>query len=556
MEVINESNCGFSFYDYKEVLNIRGRRHDPDLSILILCANDTELFQADDNYEDHVRKNWEEDGDIFPYFEVSFKEFCETSQSLEHQTIIAYYDLTNSEAESAYSSKLGELCLENGMRFIDISRGFKDMSIESLRVNETDGHPSALAHKIAAKELARYLISEKLISEGEDGFYSEAELYEKIEADAEEMHLAGYPLHDIVDATRNLMEIKRNSRKRMKLSEENLLNETEFGKLTGRWESLRQTSWKLLYLEAYAASLEINGSLFSSESKAIENVYRNAAKKLHVIKSNLKNGINRYFPYDSDETDDAGIISDLVVNAGKLEEQKEKLTKLLSGTGEFMSEVNMLSENVAEADGYNVLNEELHARLTRVHTSISGFLDESVMLTQSVGEMISSLLQLPDEIAHDDHHSNAATYLSLLSGDLIKLSEMTMNCLKYLSIENVGIGDISENCEATVKTVIKMKCKASKGAALMVNLNSIVPHIQYYFDQVSINLDNQLHTYYFNLPLYFLGAIRIWTTGTKEVQLEKVEIYLNDKHKIKFSGNSISIDDKGAFNSPLVLIPL
>ena len=139
---------------------------------------------------------------------------------------------------------------------------------------------------------------------------------------------------------------------------------------------------------------------------------------------------------------------------------------------------------------------------------------------------------------------------------MIKLSEMTMNCLKYLSIENVGINDISDDCEATVKTVIKMKCKASKGAALMVNLNSIVPHIQYYFDQVSINLDNQLHTYYFNLPLYFLGAIRIWTAGTKEVQLEKVEIYLNDKHKIKFSGNSISIDDKGAFNSPLVLIPL
>ncbi len=90
----------------------------------------------------------------------------------------------------------------------------------------------------------------------------------------------------------------------------------------------------------------------------------------------------------------------------------------------------------------------------------------------------------------------------------------------------------------------------------MVNLNSIVPHIQYYFDQVSINLDNQLHTYYFNLPLHFLGAIRIWTTGTKDVQLENVEIYLNDKHKIRFSGNSISIDDKGAFNWPLVLIPL
>ena len=65
-----------------------------------------------------------------------------------------------------------------------------------------------------------------------------------------------------------------------------------------------------------------------------------------------------------------------------------------------------------------------------------------------------------------------------------------------------------------------------------------------------------MHTYYFNLPLHFLGAFRIWTTGTKELQLENVEIYLNEKHKIKFSENNISIDDKGAFSSPLVLIPL
>ena len=90
----------------------------------------------------------------------------------------------------------------------------------------------------------------------------------------------------------------------------------------------------------------------------------------------------------------------------------------------------------------------------------------------------------------------------------------------------------------------------------MVNINAIIPHIHYYYDRDSIHLDNQMHTYYFNLPLHFLGAFRIWTTGTKELQLENVEIYLNEKQKIKFSEKNISIDDEAEFNSPLVLIPL
>ena len=556
VEVINESNCGYSFYDYREVLDIRGMRHDPDLLILIICANDTELFQADDNYEDHVRMNWEEDGDIFPYFEVSFCEFCESSRSLEYQTIIAFYDQTNSEAESPYSDKLRELCHENSMRFIDISRGFKDMSNESLRVNETDGHPSPLAHKIAAKELARYLISENMVSEGEDSFYSEAELYEKIEADAEDMHLAGYPIHDVVDATRNLMGIKRNSRKRMKLSEENLLDETEFEKLTGRWESLRQKSWKLLYLEAYAASLEMNGSQFSSESKSVENEHRKAAKNLHVLRSNLKNGINRYTPYGSDDKDETSLISDLVVNAGKLEEQKAKFNDSSSRTSELKNSLEMMQKDIAEKEACKGINDELLMRITNARITIKGFFDESEMLTGSVENLISSLRCITDEIKHDELNPNAAKYLSLLSVDLIKLSELTTHCLNYLSIENTTVTDISKNCAATIKLVIKMKCKASKGGSLMVNLNAIIPHIHYYFDQVSIHLDNQMHTYYFNLPLHFLGAFRIWATGTKDLQLENVEIYLNENQKIKFNKNNISIDDKGAFNSPLVLIPL
>jgi len=97
---------------------------------------------------------------------------------------------------------------------------------------------------------------------------------------------------------------------------------------------------------------------------------------------------------------------------------------------------------------------------------------------------------------------------------------------------------------------------AEKKSTIMINLNAIVPHIAYHFDQTSLHMDGQLHTYYFKLPLYFFGAFRISTIGTADLLYESVELYFNEKNRIKFTRERLKVDEGGTFNSPLILIPL
>ena len=192
VEVLNESNCGFSFFDEKASIDVRGKYHEPDLLIVILCSNDTELNHSEEEYTVHLKKNWDAKGSIFPYFKHSFMDFCKNSSSGNHKTVVVYYDLTNSVEEKKYSSQLSELCSSNGMKFIDLSSIFIDMDLESLTVSKFDRHPSALAHRISSKEIARVLLEDGLIRDSAE-MISEAEIFGSYWNDAEKMIDAGYP---------------------------------------------------------------------------------------------------------------------------------------------------------------------------------------------------------------------------------------------------------------------------------------------------------------------------------------------------------------------------
>jgi len=91
---------------------------------------------------------------------------------------------------------------------------------------------------------------------------------------------------------------------------------------------------------------------------------------------------------------------------------------------------------------------------------------------------------------------------------------------------------------------------------LTVNVNSVVPHISYYFDQQSVYMDEEFHLYSFKLPIYFLGAFRIWVTEASDISFNDIEIYLDRKKSIKFQKEKLSVDESGIINFPLMLMPL
>ena len=69
-------------------------------------------------------------------------------------------------------------------------------------------------------------------------------------------------------------------------------------------------------------------------------------------------------------------------------------------------------------------------------------------------------------------------------------------------------------------------------------------------------MDEEFHLYSFKLPIYFLGAFRIWVTGASNISFNDVEIYLDHKKAIKFQKDKLSVDEIGVINFPLMLMPL
>lgn len=553
VEVLNESNCGFSFFDEKAFIDVRGKYHEPDLLVVILCSNDSELFHAEIEYTDHLKENWDAQGEIFPFFKKSFSGFCEEVNSVDLKTIVAYYDLTNSEVEKKYSSQLSNLCDENGMKFVELSSVFKGMDMDSLTVNEADRHPSALAHEIASKELAREILGSELISDSMD-ILSELELYNKYSIDAENMIDVGYPQHELLSSTLKLMKQKRSSRKRVNIEDDLLIDEPTYNEINSRWSSLTEKSILFLYLEAYASSLELNGSFIGSEGKLIEGVYRESYKKLFVLKSSLDSHITLSNPFNGKEVDETQTNTNLINNTSLIDGQMKELNRVSNILDKIKSKI--LDIKSESADLNDSLSFQIHSKFKNVKPRLINYLNEANLLLKGVYDLTEAFLSIHDEMEGREASEGMTGNLSSLSAQLSELVKMTLKWIRYYSFGGLSFNENLASAEPVVHLKVKMKCRADKKSMIMLNLNAIVPHIAYHYDEMYINTDGQLHTYYFKLPLYFFGAFRIRTIGTAELSYESVELYFNENNRIKFTDERLKVDENGAFNSPLVLIPL
>ena len=555
VEVLNESNCGFSFYDERASLDVRGKYYEPDLLIVILCSNDTELFyHAEKDYTEHLKENWDAQGNIYPFFKKVFSGFCKEVDSVELNTIVAYYGVTSSDEEKNYCSQLSELCAENGMKFVEISSVFKEMDKESLTVSEADGHPSALAHEIASKELAREILASELISDSID-LPGEIELYNKYSKDAEQMMNAGYPMHELLSGTLKLLKLKRSSRKRVNIENKFLLDDLTFSEIESKWSSLAEKTIQFTYLEAYASSLELNGSFIGSEGKLIEGIYREVYKKLFVLKSRLASESTTLpNPFAEQEIDEPELITNLISNMGLIDGNMKELNLISTNLDLIKSMILDMEPEAAEIN--DNLSIQVYSKFKNVKPRLINYLNEAILLLKGVNDLTAVFLSIPDETEGRETPVGLTGNLSSLSGQLSELAKMTLKWLRYFSLDGLSFNENLASIEHVIHLKVRLKCRADKKSMIMINLNAIVPHIAYHYDELYLHTDEQIHMYYFKLPLYFFGAFRIRTTGTSDLSYESVEIYFNENNRIKFTDDRMNIDENGAFNSPLVLIPL
>jgi lysophospholipase L1-like esterase len=220
IEVINEGFCGFSAYETWTHYLLNARAVNPDLAVITLCENDSELFSVKlGEYTEHTNACWDPKYPHLRYFTKLLKEIAEYSMKEKLPILIAFYYLPHSPLRAQIQKTLSSLTQELKLEFVDISTEFVgtyDYGTNlTMRVSDTDGHPSSLSHSIAARSLANSIIRKHL----PPVHIREQQFLGQLNKNASDSIHAGYFPVEFLSRLEKQVQNKKRSKARLKLPE-------------------------------------------------------------------------------------------------------------------------------------------------------------------------------------------------------------------------------------------------------------------------------------------------------------------------------------------------
>lgn len=180
-EVLNSAVPGMNAVQEYCLQRTLGVHYQPDLYLLGLCHNDPEFFQPEDdaNYEEHLRKIWDRNGEAWPYFLESLKRMKSLAEAHGSRLVVAYFVFHLTSVAPEVPRILRETCDELGLPFTDVGESTRQHPAESLWVNQTETHPNETGHQIIAQHLARFLRQEGFLP-SEDPALDERDVLRKL----------------------------------------------------------------------------------------------------------------------------------------------------------------------------------------------------------------------------------------------------------------------------------------------------------------------------------------------------------------------------------------
>ncbi|MBU0552643.1 hypothetical protein KKB55_22885 [Myxococcota bacterium] len=235
VEVINAGVSGESAYDAWHRFCHLQPPCAPDVVALLLCGNDAELFSVNTlraqgqeiSYTEHTAACWRPEGLHYRHLSALLAEIAAWRGPTRPPLLLGFYEIHDSPIRAEASGRLAARCAALGLPFVDLSSDFigptSSQQVEGLAVSVVDGHPSGQAHGIAARRLARALLKLGAPPRGLD-LDEQAALEGLLISHQARLDL-GYRPEYVVWRLRRMMEIKRASRARLKLSEAARLSE-------------------------------------------------------------------------------------------------------------------------------------------------------------------------------------------------------------------------------------------------------------------------------------------------------------------------------------------
>lgn len=164
-EVLNGSAPAMNAIQEYCLQKCLGAHYRPDLYLMALCHNDAELTQPADggNYEEHLARTWDRDGETWPYFLESLRRAKRLAESQEARLVVAYVVFSSESIGPQAPGILKEVCQELDIPFTNTGDSTRPYAPESLCVNEAETHPNEKAHGIMAQHLAQFLRQQGLL---------------------------------------------------------------------------------------------------------------------------------------------------------------------------------------------------------------------------------------------------------------------------------------------------------------------------------------------------------------------------------------------------------
>ncbi len=558
VEVINEGKCGYSIYDEWIQFVQRGHRFNPDIILLILCDNDSELFGVQENYGEHVRECWDEKGQHLPYFYAVFEDIHTHMKSLNIPIVVAFYYIYDDDIMRKGASTIKKICDRYGVDFVDLSVDFVGGSSgyinKNMRVSDVDKHPSAQAHHIAALRLARHLFSKGYLNIGGAPSLTEDALYRRLIKNAENMRRVGYRPETVLFRLSQLIKSKKTGKIRLKLPDNYLMPEEEFHSLYSKIERLMDSSIKLLFWQAYAAVLQYNRRAFLEGCIRIDNTIQAVLKKIFVIRKNLSNPALRQPLLET-----KSVQENTAFDVAELFSIKINLYQML--LNQSMNAFANSSSVSSDIDGFS---EAIRHDFESVTTYIYEHWNECERILTAAHHILSSYNSLVKQcgLINDENISRELLHsIRIIESDMFHLMKDVEKTINLLELGNVCNPKVPSSANPYTYINVRLKGNSDKRFNISVHLDAAVPDYPLIQDPRVVRSDGEIHSYQFECPLFILGRLRLRVdrvderVSDKEFRFEDVRVGYKPEEMLIIAKEDLEADRTGYYSTPLIWIP-
>ena len=540
VEVINGAVAGFSIYDEWNRFVLKGHRYNPDLLIIVLDDNDAELISYPTlrnhggkiTYKEHVENCWRDGSPHLPHFIAEMENINRQSLKLSIPIILAFYRISTSPAKRRSVSIIEELCSRYNMGFVDLSTEYWDSIREKKNskywVSEADGHPSSLAHRIAAEKLSHYITKINLISDKSEIKGNGTPLHNFLLNHSLEMHKKGYSEEYLYYHLHHILNMKCVSGFKFEEEVTSSHQENHLRKSLTYLSELSQFNYHLLFWEAYGRVLSNNRDDFFDPFQYIDVNIANIAKALFIFSNVLLDRSLAWVNYYPETKPSEFDITESIKTVNFL----ANFSRQLSDAGNILSS---FSESPLIVDSDHPLGHFSHLmqiRRINITKSIFSYWKELDNFLTSLIVLFEEFISLFKEYYHGDSidlekDSLWRSFLGIGKA-LNDLAVFVINKMQPF----MNFPRLPPSCSNGIKkpvTCLKitLAAEAEEPFVVWVQTSSAVPERRPLSDLKYLICDGKMHDYYFEFPLFFLGKLSILFETKTDVFVEELLLYNN-----------------------------